>query len=166
MDKQEESNALVSHEMRQLERKGRAWTPEQREYILETMLAHMEDGGSAQDICDELGVSMATCWQWIKSDELLEKRYEEAKICRARCLIEGILHDLHATTTMEEARVVDVKARHMLRVAAMLNPREFSEKFAIESKRAPTSAKAVTFVLNMPQPAEEDKGELPVIPQP
>lgn len=142
--------------------KGEHWSPEARKQAIAYALERMTDGDSLDAACREMDINPGTVLGWINADGEAENRYECLKITRSRALIEQALD---ITLNETDTKHAEAKARTLMRLAALLNPKEFSDKtHAALGKGGP--GQRVTFVLNMPHAPEQDKGVIECIVQP
>lgn len=142
---------------------GRAYSQEDREHIIKTVFACMEAGESMSAACIRLQVTPGTLWRWLNADVELQQVYENIKKSRARAMIEAALYEIQ---TNKDIKVAEGRARIYMRLAALLNPKEFSDKLHAAGSKAQLGSGRVSFVLNIGQQPTHHKGELTVIEQP
>ncbi len=129
-------------------RECKQYSPEERNNIISAVFDHMANGHSLSGICEQLGVSDATVVGWLGSDPRLEIEYEQLKIIRSRVLVEHCIRDIEELDNPLDAKRVDIICRHRMRLAALLNPKEFSERMQASPNRAGTGPGRVSFTLN------------------
>ena len=141
---------------------GEHWDEQTKAGIVDRVLAAMEVGESLDAACIREGVNPGTCWEWLNGDKELQIRYEGLKIARSRALVEHVLFEIEALVSPEQARIVDVRVKTYLRVAALLNPKEFSDKVhAIGHKQGPAGRVSFNLTFNGTEPKE--MGQITVI---
>jgi len=132
-------------------RECRQYSPSERTEIVGAVLAHMANGQSLISVSAQLGVDDATIIGWINEDPALEIEYDRLKLIRSRVLVEQALDTLESlgTDASLSPKAVDTIVRHKLRIAALLNPKEFSERM-LSNPRAPGLGgnRPVSFTLN------------------
>jgi hypothetical protein len=138
---------------------GRAYSPEEKQRILDTLFACMEAGESMSAACIRLQVTPGTFWRWCRADSEIVLRYDNVKKTRARACIENALYEIQNNP---DVRMADMRARHYTRLAALLNPKEFSA--AANAKALPNAP--VSFVLNFAGQPPHASRELTVVEQP
>lgn len=142
--------------------KGESWSEEARATGLAYALERMTDGDSLEQACRELDVNPGTVWGWIAGNPEAVVVYESSKIARSRGFIERAID---AIQTNPDYKAGESLARSYMRLAALLNPKEFSDKVhAIGHKQGPQGRVSFNLTFNGRQP--HDMGELTVIAQP
>jgi hypothetical protein len=128
----------------------------------------MRAGATLNIAALEHGYSPATIWRWIHQDEMLIVEYEKLKVQRSRALIEHALYEMQQASTLEQAKLADRKAMLYLRMAAKLNPKEFSDRMHSPILGKNSGSGRVSFTLNIGGPTNtsaQSMGELQVIEQ-
>lgn len=129
------------------------YSDDEKAQAVEYAFSRMEDGSTLIDAARDLGVSNNALWYWINRDLELKSRYEELKVVRSRHMIEDIYRDLitfNADGTWEDMRKLELKSRLAFKLAALMNPTEYSEKIAPQD-RMNMGGGAVSFTLNFGQ---------------
>jgi transposase-like protein len=142
--------------------KGEHWSPEARKQAVAYALERMSDGESLDAACRDIDINPGTVHGWIKADPDTETLYDQIKIQRSRSFIERAIDEMDNNPDFKAA---ESKARTLLKLAALLNPKEFSDKTHANLGKTGPNAR-VTFVLNVPRPQVLDKGEITVVVQP
>jgi hypothetical protein len=141
---------------------GRAYSPDERKHVTDTVFACMEAGESMSAACIRLQVTPGTIWRWLREDKDLKMLYDNIKVNRARAMIEAAIYEIQ---TNPDYKIADMRARTYLRLAAVLNPKEFSERMMAGGGKALPNA-PVSFVLNFSGTPQHASRELTVVPQP
>lgn len=142
--------------------KGERWSPEARTQAVAYALERMTDGASLDASCREMDINPGTVLGWINADGEAENRYECLKIVRSRAFMERAIDEMQQNP---DYKAGESRARTYMRLAALLNPKEFSDRLHSGlAKSGP--GQRVTFVLNMPHAPEQDKGVIECIVQP
>lgn len=142
--------------------KRTSYSDEQKADAVEYALVHMEDGSSLEQVGIDLGINPGTLWGWLVANPEAENRYEQAKITRARGFIERAIYEMQTNTDFKQA---ESRARVYMRLAALLNPKEFSDKLHAAQSKQPAAGR-MTFTLNFGDGQREQLRELRVIAQP
>jgi hypothetical protein len=146
--------------------KGKRLKPEERTIIAEMALDAMAQGASLLMVSEKLGLAISRVFDWIHNDDDLRRRYELQKTARARVLIEMALAEVQGNHNEKTIRIADVRARHYVKIAALLNPSEFSDKTHTNlAKNGLAKSQAVSITMHFGK-GEEPRGELTVVAQP
>lgn len=143
----EETKALTVIEA-QKKRTITQYTDAQREQIVEALFGHMADGHSLTSGCIDVGVHISTALNWIAGCAAWSSRYDELKILRSRALVEMALGEIEQNHDNFTVKVAESRSRTYLRVAALLNPKEFSDKMHTNAGKNGLGQQRVTFALN------------------
>lgn len=137
-------------------------TQDERTDIVEHALLRMEDGESLEAVSRDVCINAGTIWEWIAGDENWSNRYENSKITRARGFMERAIDEIMANPDTKQA---ELRAKTLMKLAAILNPKEFSDKMHSNMHKSGGGAQRVAFTLVF-QGGEQDRGSVQVIPQP
>jgi hypothetical protein len=121
----------------------------------------MTDGDSLESASRAMDINPGTVLGWIMASSEGAMAYENTKVPRARAFIERAIDEMQ---TNPDFKAGESRARTYMRLAALLNPTEFSDKMHVNIGKG-GSSKQVSFTLIMGGQAQ-DKGELTVIAQP
>jgi Bacteriophage Sf6, terminase small subunit-like len=141
------------------------YSDEQRQEIVASVFEGIIGGNSAEQACNILQVPLATVLGWIGNNPAWEVEYERLKITRARAYVERSLYEIETANEVNDAKIAETKARIWLKVAALLNPKEFSDKMHSNAYKQP-SRQAVSFVLNMGGTTAQQGSSITITAQP
>jgi hypothetical protein len=108
----------------------------------------MADGHSLSSGCVALGVHISTVLNWLSLNAEWDLEYERLKTLRSRALMEMALGEVEQEHDSFTMKVAEARARTFMRVAALLNPKEFSDKMHTNAHKQGSSAGRVSFTLN------------------
>jgi hypothetical protein len=132
----------------------RGYPPSTKKKVITLLTLQAE---SISKICSMPGMpSENTIWMWCQSDPVFAAAYEQSKRIRAARLVETVLNDIASVgpRDREAAQVMDAKARHRLKIAALYDPAKYSEGMQGALNRLPTG-NAVQISINIGgQPTE------------
>jgi hypothetical protein len=99
------------------------------EDVYEEILDRMVKGESLVKICEEpdMPEPQAVSWRMAQDPEL-KARYKTAGIARSITLVEKSLDAVNNAQDRDQAYVADTKARNWMKIAAVTNPEQFSDK--------------------------------------
>jgi len=119
---------------------GKKYTPEFRAECVEEALEKMAEGELLEDIADDIfGIPRQTLGDWLRQDA--PERYEKVKPDQARALfLKG--HRRAINATKDTAQADRLAAESYQKLAARLDPRNWSEKHQIEHTGTVTYAVA------------------------
>lgn len=140
----------------------RTYSPEEREQACYAAFEIMEGGASLNEAAEALGVDSTTLWRWCHANSELILLYDNMQLRRSRTYIEAAIHEIRTNPDNVRARV---NATLYLRLAGLLNPKQYSDKTHVMALRNGGGAQRVSFTLNF-QGGSQDKGALTVIAQP
>jgi hypothetical protein len=152
-----EETKAVSIIEQQTRRAATQYSQDDREQIVLALLGHMSDGNSLASGCLQLGVHISTVLGWIAGSVEWEAEYERLKILRSRALVEMAIGEIEQSHDNFTVKVAESRARTYLRVASLLNPKEFSDKMHTNAGKNGLGSGRVTFALHFgeQQPAQE-----------
>lgn len=143
--------------------KGEHWSQDARKAAVAYALERMTDADSLESACRSMDINPGTVWGWIMASPEALKVYENTKIQRSRALMERALDEMQSNPMIQ---VAESRARIYMRLAALLNPAEFSDKVHAALGKQPPS-KPVSFLLFMNGQAQAvDMGVIEAIGQP
>lgn len=94
---------------------------------------------SIERICSIPGMpTPPTVWNWMRDDAEFAQAYENLKRLRAARMIEQTISDIEASDDLEKAKLMDLKARHRIKIAGLLDPARWSESMQGALSRLPT----------------------------
>lgn len=134
-------------------------TQDERTALVEHALLRMEDGESLEAVARDVCINAGTLHGWIAGDENWGNRYENSKVLRARSFMERAIDEV---TSNPDAKQAELKARTYMKLAAILNPKEFSDKMHTNIGKHGSGAGRVAFTLVF-QGSEQDRGRVQVI---
>ena len=137
-------------------------TQDERADIVEHALLRMEDGESLEAVSRDVCINAGTMHGWISGNEMWQNRYESSKILRARGFMERAIDEI---TSNPDAKQAELKAKTFMKLAAILHPKEFSDKMHHDIHKSGNGAQRVAFTLVF-QGGEQDRGSVQVIAQP
>ena len=138
------------------------YTQEQRASIVELVFWHMSRGMGMCAACAELGVDEGTVHGWIKGEIAWENEYEQLKVVRARSFFERAIDEVETAT---DPRLAAVRAKYFMHAAALLNPKEFSDKTHSNAHKS-GGTRAVSFTLNFAGTPTPTTGSVTIDAQP
>lgn len=139
--------------------------PANKDEIISQAFEAMRAGSTLNVVALDHGYSPAELWRWIFAQDEHKSEYERVKIQRSQSLVEHALYEMQCAHTLQDAKLAEKRANLYLRLAAKLNPKEFSDKMHTVVGRQGVGAQRVSFTLNF-QGGAQDKGALTVIAQP
>lgn len=142
--------------------KGQHWSPKARADAVAYALEQMIDGNSLDAAAREMDINPGTLLGWVMGDKSAQIVYENSKIQRSRALMERALDEAANNPDYKKGESL---ARTYMRMAALLNPNEFSDKMHANVMKHTAVGKSVSFTLIMHE-GEQDRGALTVIAQP
>ncbi len=114
--------------------------------LFEEFCSKYEEGRSAVEIAKEMGIPRTTILYWANKDEAHQQRFAQAKLAGGMMLFESAKQtlqtlkdfkkpdDLDAKAYSAWVRALEVSAHGQLKLAAILNPAEYSEKQTVVSR--------------------------------
>lgn len=94
---------------------------------------------SMEQICAMPGMpDFVTIWTWVQNDPEFAQAYENSKRLRAAQAVERVISDIAAVSDLDSARIMDLKAKHRLKIAALYDPARYSESMQAGLNRLPT----------------------------
>lgn len=140
--------------------------PPNKAELIEMAFEYMRAGSTINHAALQCGYSPATFWRWLHESSDLVARYEQLKVERSRALIEHVIYEMQAATSLEQVKCAERRAKYYMLIAAKLNPKEFSDRMHSPVLAKSLGSGRVSFVLNIGQQPTHHKGELTVIEQP
>ncbi len=125
----------------------RQYSEDERRHIVAYVLDATQERG-LQTVCDEIGVPISTVLQWVRSNPEWDVLYESNKNIRSRVLVETAISQYDEKMTSEQAKSAESVARMRLKMAAILNPSEFSDRAHAAKFKHASATKPISFVLN------------------
>lgn len=129
-----------------------AYTPE----IAEVIITKIGRGQSIQSIANEPGMPCSwTIHDWLRKHEEFCEAYEKARPARARAIAEKAHSELEAIPDgdRDAAYIGDVRIRNRLKLAAIFDPRRYSERHIVEH----TGDVAIQLSVNLSRFSDEQK---------
>lgn len=159
----------MSEEARQLSiveehnrRKVTQYTDEQRAEIVAAVFTRMLECDGIMRACEDVGVNYSTVVGWIFENIEWEREYERLKVTRSRVMMERALSEMYEGN---DVRTSEARARVLMKQAALLNPKEFSERYQANPSKAPNN-RAVSFTLNFAGTPAPTSGSVTIDAQP
>lgn len=142
-----------------------AYTPEQKESILNSIFISMTDEGlSARKAVVKAGISSQTFWAWLDDDKDKSNQYARACEARSELKFDSIEEDYSAVPNYDEYGKVDSGwvALQRLKIDAKkwelskLNPKKYGDKVDVTSGGDKISSAPTAINIGIVRPPEEE----------